>query len=80
MIKIEKFNPQIKEEYIIEVMQTCPFTNIEERTEVNAQIVDYFSIQGSKFNLSFCYVSNYGLDCYVSFETVKIIKKTCKHK
>lgn len=75
MIKIEKFNPQIKEKYLIKVIQICPFTNIEERTEVNAQIVDYFPIQGSKFNLCFCYVNNYGLDCYVSFETVEIIKK-----
>lgn len=70
----EKFNPKIGEKYLIEVMQICPFTNIEEKTEVNAKIVDFFQIQDSKFNLCFCYVNNYGLDNYASFETVKIIK------
>lgn len=75
MIKTEKFNPQIEEKYLIQVIQICPFTNIEETTKVKAVVVDFIKIQDSKSSLSFCYVNNYGLDCYVSFEEVEIVEK-----
>lgn len=75
MIKIEKFNPQIKEEYLIQVEQICPFTNIQEITEIKALVIDFIQIGNNKSNLSFCYVNNYGLDSYTSFEEVRIIKK-----
>jgi hypothetical protein len=74
-MKANSLNPQIKEQYLIQVVQICPFTNNEQITKIKGVVVDFIKIQNSKSNLSFCYVNNYGLDCYVSFEEVEIIEK-----
>jgi hypothetical protein len=73
--EIHCFNPQLNEQYLIQTIQSCPFTNLLDISTLEAFVVNFLIIQDSKFNLSFCYVNNYGLDCYVSLDDVKIIKK-----
>jgi hypothetical protein len=77
---IYSFNPQLNEQYLIQVKQDCPFTNLPSISIVKAFVIDFLQIQSSKFKLCFCYVNNYGLDSYVPFEEVKIIKKLTKNQ
>ncbi|MCG3711551.1 hypothetical protein L5F64_00315 [Aliarcobacter butzleri] len=69
------FNPKINEQYLIQTIELCPFTNLLDVCTSKAYVIDFFQIQDSKFNLCFCYVNNYGLDSYIQFEKVKVIKK-----
>lgn len=69
------FNPKIDEQYLIQLIEVCPFTNFSELYTLKANVVDFFKIQDSKFNLCFCYVNSYGLDKYIPFENVKIIER-----
>lgn len=72
---INTFNPQENEQYLIKSPEHCPFTNKLEISTLKASVVDFLHIQDSKFNLSFCYISSYGIDTYMSFENVEIITK-----
>jgi hypothetical protein len=69
------FNPKINEQFLIQIIELCPFTDLLDIYTLKAHVVDFFQIQDSRFNLCFCHVNNYGLDSYIPLENVKIIKK-----
>lgn len=72
--EIKAFKPNLNESFKIVIIDTCPFTNIEDTATLIASITD-IRIHGSEFNNCFIYTDEYGNDGIVSFENALILQK-----
>lgn len=75
IIEINQFNPQPGETYLIQYIDTCPFThNNYVSDEIYAEVFA-LTIQSSSFEFCFYFTGEYGIDVFLCPESAKIIKK-----
>lgn len=72
--EIKSYKIKEDEKYEIELITTCPFTNISS-VDSRTAIVEDMAFQGSIFDMCFVYTGDGGEDSYAIFENTKIIKK-----
>lgn len=72
--EIEQLNLEENEVYEINMIYTCPFTNISEMINLKATVITV-KIHGSAFEKCFIFTDAYANDGIVSFEKTKIISK-----